>query len=81
MDRDAEACLEPGITCTEADVGGGEQVDPAADTGGVHGADDRLGTGHQAGEQALHQRSSFHNYWQGGQLAGSEKLAINPDQI
>jgi hypothetical protein len=59
MDRDAEPCLEPGITCTQADVGGGEQVDPAAHTGGVNGADHRLGTGHQAGEQALQQRSSF----------------------
>jgi hypothetical protein len=55
-----EPCLEPGVTRAQADVGGGEQVDPAAHTGGVHGADDRLGTGHQAGEQALHQQSSFH---------------------
>ena len=75
MDRDAEACLEPGVTCTEADVGGGEQVDPAAHTGGVHGADHRLGTGHEPSEQALQRCSSFHNYWQGGQLAGVRNIS------
>jgi hypothetical protein len=80
MDRDAEACLEPSITCTETDVGGGEQVDPAAHTGGVHGADNGLGTGHQAGEQALQRRSSDFTII-GKAQRGSEKLAINPDRI
>jgi len=59
LDPQLHSCLKPSVASAQPDVGGRDQVDTAANTGGVNSTDDRFRTGHEAGEEALQKCSRF----------------------